>query len=113
MGRSHLVDVLSVLFGIGTWVVVNGFWVELPLLVQALPEGWKLPSYLTIIVQLANIAPVLYTVLHSLFPRTITDSRAIYFIIGLGLLANALLVFYWDTTGYVLGEMRSTALLGM
>ena len=49
--RVVLVDLLAVLFGISSWISINGLWVELPLLVQNLPEGWALPSYLSIIVQ--------------------------------------------------------------
>jgi len=50
-GRSPTVDVLAALFGVASWVAINGLWVELPLLVQALPEGWSLPSYLSVIIQ--------------------------------------------------------------
>ena len=49
--RVILVDLLAILFGISSWISINGLWVELPLLVQTLPEGWALPSYLSIIVQ--------------------------------------------------------------
>jgi riboflavin transporter 2 len=51
--RVILVDLLAVLFGISSWISINGLWVELPLLVQNLPEGWALPSYLSIIVQVS------------------------------------------------------------
>ncbi len=53
--RVPLVDMLSVMFGVGAWISINGLWVELPLLVQALPEGWSLPSFMSIIIQIANI----------------------------------------------------------
>jgi len=56
--RVILIDLLAVLFGISSWISINGLWVELPLLVQELPEGWALPSYLSIIVQVANIVKV-------------------------------------------------------
>lgn len=51
VGRRPLVDLLATVFGIGAWVAINGMWVELPLLVTYLPEGWNLPSYLSIIIQ--------------------------------------------------------------
>lgn len=59
--RVPLVDLLAIVFGIGAWISVNGLWVELPLLVQALPEGWSLPSYMSIVIQIANIGRDLYT----------------------------------------------------
>ena len=51
--RMVLVDLLAVLFGISSWISINGLWVELPMLVNELPEGWALPSYLSIIVQVS------------------------------------------------------------
>lgn len=53
--RVFAVDILAVFFGIGAWISVNGLWVELPLLVAELPEGWALPSYMSIVIQIANI----------------------------------------------------------
>ena len=49
--RVILVDLLAILFGISSWISINGLWVELPMLVSHLPEQWTLPSYLSIIVQ--------------------------------------------------------------
>lgn len=62
--RVFVVDLLAVLFGIGAWISVNGLWVELPLLVAGLPEGWALPSYMSIVIQIANIGITSYS--HSL-----------------------------------------------
>ena len=61
--RLLLLDLLVLLFGISSWVSINGLWVELPLLVDRLPESWNLASYLSITVQIANIGPLLYSVL--------------------------------------------------
>ena len=60
--RVIVIDILAILFGISSWICINGMWVELPVLVNSLPEGWNLPSYLSIIVQLANIGPISYSV---------------------------------------------------
>ena len=60
--RVPLVDMLSVMFGVGAWISINGLWVELPLLVQALPEGWSLPSFMSIVIQIANIGLNSFTV---------------------------------------------------
>ena len=51
---NALVYVLVILFGIASWVDINGLWVELPILVQNLPEGWDLPSYMAIIIQASH-----------------------------------------------------------
>lgn len=60
--RKILVDLFALLFGLGTWVGVNGIYVQLPLLVNAAPEGWNLSTYMVIVVQFANLGPILYTV---------------------------------------------------
>lgn len=37
--RSALVDILAMFFGVGTWIGINSTYVQLPLLVNVLPEG--------------------------------------------------------------------------
>jgi len=110
--RYFHVDILCVLFGIGTWLCVNGLWVELPLLVQSLPEKWTLPSYMAVIIQIANLGPISYTILNSFFPSIVTEKRSIYFVMGVGLAASVLLAQYWMEQVEVFGNPRSVALLG-
>lgn len=69
---------------LASWIDLNGIWVELPLLVQVLPEGWNLPSYLTIIIQCANIGPLIFTVAVRLAPHKVKDWPVIYLIITIG-----------------------------
>ena len=64
--RNIYVDILAILFGISSWISINGLWVELPLLVERLPEKWALASYLSIIVQCANIGPIFIGTLRTL-----------------------------------------------
>ena len=61
-----IVHFLVLMFGAGAWIAVNGVWVELPLIVSSAPEGWQLPSYLTVIAQVANVGPVLVTLMQVL-----------------------------------------------
>ena len=46
---------LLILFGLSSWIAINGLWMELPLLVNSLPEGWNLPAYLSIIIQVGYV----------------------------------------------------------
>ena len=112
MGRYLHVDILCVLFGIGTWLCVNGLWVELPLLVWHLPEGWALPAYLAVVIQVANLGPVSYTVLNKFFPRVVTEVRSIYGVMLVGFTAVVLLANFWREVGFVGGQQHSVALLG-
>lgn len=102
--------VLICLFGLGSWIAVNGLWVELPVLVRYAPEKWNLPSYLAVIVQLANVGPVIYALANHFAPRKVQEKSAILFIVTVGAVACVLLAFYWDETSYVGGEEHSTVL---
>lgn len=104
-----LVHVLACAFGLGSWVAVNGLWVELPLIVNALPEGWELPSFLTVIIQLANLGPLLVTLMHKLCPGRLNMRAVVYFILSIGIVSCILLVFFWDRTTIVGGAPHSTA----
>ncbi|KAF2366912.1 Solute carrier family 52 riboflavin transporter [Trinorchestia longiramus] len=106
---SLLVDALAVLFGVGAWVSVNGIWVELPLMVDSLPEGWALPSYLSVIIQIANIGPVSYSALQALRPTKIL-SPFIYSLLAVGCVSSFLLVLFWDETTIIGNAEHSTAL---
>ncbi|XP_028391865.1 solute carrier family 52, riboflavin transporter, member 3-B-like [Dendronephthya gigantea] len=104
---------LVVLFGVGSWVAVNGIWVELPVLVQHAPEAWKLPSIFAVVIQIANIGPILHTVFNAFFPGKVRDTIVIYVILVLGIIACALLGFLWQKTGFIAGNEYSVALIGL
>ncbi|XP_004612658.1 solute carrier family 52, riboflavin transporter, member 3 [Sorex araneus] len=106
-----LTHLLVCTFGTGSWVAINGLWVELPLLVAELPEGWLLPSYLAVVIQLANVAPLLITALHHFRPGCLSEVPVIFTVLGVGTVACALFAFLWRTTSWVLGARHSVALL--
>lgn len=107
---SLLTHVLACLFGLGSWVTICGIWVELPLLVPQLPEGWYLPSYLSILIQLANVGPLCVTLAHRLRPGKLNESALIYSIVSLGAVATFLMAFFWSQTVEVGGVHRSLPL---
>uniref|UniRef100_A0A672GF42 Riboflavin transporter n=1 Tax=Salarias fasciatus TaxID=181472 RepID=A0A672GF42_SALFA len=108
---SLLTHLLAVLFGMGSWVSINGLWVELPLIVPEIPEGWYLPSYLSVIIQMANVGPLFVTLMHRFRPGALNEAAVIYTIIGLGTVSTFLLGFFWKDTVVVAGAPRSVALL--
>ena len=109
--RAGLVDFLSVVFGIGAWISVNGLWVELPLLVQTLPEGWNLPSYMSIVIQIANVGPICYSILRFVAPNVAREAPSVYLLMVIGVLSSLLMALLWNVTGYVGGAEHSTGLL--
>ncbi|XP_030076528.1 riboflavin transporter 2 [Microcaecilia unicolor] len=105
------VHLLACLLGMGSWVAINGMWVELPLIVPDVPEGWHLPSYLTLLIQFANLGPLFVMLLHQFQPARLNETAIIYTIISIGVLACLLLAFFWRETTIVGGAPHSTALL--
>ncbi|KAK5862704.1 hypothetical protein PBY51_018073 [Eleginops maclovinus] len=108
---SLLTHVLACLFGMGSWVAINGMWVELPLVVPEIPEGWYLPSYLTVLIQMANIGPLFITLMHRFHPGVLDERPVIYCIVGLGIVATFLLAFFWRQTMAIGGSLHSVPLL--
>ncbi|XP_068180044.1 solute carrier family 52, riboflavin transporter, member 3-B [Antennarius striatus] len=108
---SLLTHVLVCLFGMGSWVAINGMWVELPLIVPEIPEGWYLPSYLTVLIQMANIGPLFITLMHRFRPGVLDERSVIYSIVGLGIVATFLLAFFWKHTVTMGETLHSVPLL--
>jgi riboflavin transporter 2 len=108
---AFLLHLLVCVFGMGSWVAINGLWVELPLLVAELPEGWYLPSYLTVVIQLANIGPLLVTLLHRFRPGCLSEVPVIFFILAVGTIACVLFAFLWNVTSWVMGSQHSIAFI--
>uniref|UniRef100_A0A8C0H9G8 Riboflavin transporter n=1 Tax=Chelonoidis abingdonii TaxID=106734 RepID=A0A8C0H9G8_CHEAB len=71
-----VVHILACLLGTGSWVAINGMWVELPLIVPRVPEGWYLPSYLTVLIQFANVGPLFVTLVHHFHPGRLSECCA-------------------------------------
>ena len=107
--RNLLLDVCAATFGIASWISINGIWVELPLMVSILPEQWALASYLSVIVQVANLGPISYSVIKWKWP-SLPKSLVIYPVLLVGILASIFLAMFWDRTTYISGKETSTAL---
>lgn len=107
------VYVMVMLFAMSTWTAIVGVWVEMPLLVDALPEAWSLPSHLTIIIQCSNLGPALYALAQKMKssskkkkdPVQFSSSRVvdtevvtIFIILVMATLAMMIKAFIWMKT---------------
>nr|XP_006818344.1 PREDICTED: solute carrier family 52, riboflavin transporter, member 3-like [Saccoglossus kowalevskii] len=108
--RLYFVQVCVCLFGMASWLDINGVWVQLPLMVNVLPEGWALASYLVLVIQIANIGPLTFSIVNK-FTKKRIEIPTNYLIISIGMVACFLLAPLWDETTYVNGEEHSMALL--
>ncbi|XP_040117452.1 solute carrier family 52, riboflavin transporter, member 2 isoform X3 [Oryx dammah] len=94
LGRLVLTHLLVALFGMGSWAAVNGIWVELPVVVKNLPEGWSLPSYLCVLVALGNLGLLVVTVWRRLAPGK-GERVPIQVVQALSVVGTALLAPLW------------------
>lgn len=118
------VFLLVMLFSMSTWIDVVGIWVEIPLLVNALPEGWGLPAFLTIIIQCANIGPATYALVYKFRSKSPSKNTFVkiqrsfvgcdvlvsFVIIVVAALSVFLMCFFWSYTVIVAGAPHSVPL---
>ncbi|CAF90080.1 unnamed protein product, partial [Tetraodon nigroviridis] len=98
---------LVALFGMGSWISVNSLWVELPVVVNILPEGWNLPAYLSMLIAFGNLGPIAVTITHHCAPGRLNERLIIYCIQALAVVASIFLALFWSHTVSVAGTERS------
>ncbi|KAM9420145.1 solute carrier family 52, riboflavin transporter, member 2 [Salvelinus alpinus] len=103
--------VLVALFGMGSWISVNGLWVELPVVVRILPEEWNLPVYLSVLIAFGNIGPIAVTITHHCAPGQLNERLVIHSIQVLAVVASIFLAIFWSQVATVAGEVRSVPYL--
>ncbi|CAF1392465.1 unnamed protein product [Adineta steineri] len=107
------VSTLVILFVVGSWLNLSGVWIEFPLIVDQLPEGWGLPARMGLISNLANIGVVIVA-----FIRRFSHGRVTYevpvniFILTTGTVVLIILAFVWHKTTMINGSEHSTYLMG-
>ncbi|XP_014482594.1 PREDICTED: solute carrier family 52, riboflavin transporter, member 3-A [Dinoponera quadriceps] len=110
--RRLLVDFLALMFGLGAWIGVNGVYVQLPLIVHTAPEGWTLPAHMVMLVQIANLGPILYT-LYIKYSAWVCDRYIIYALLAAASCSTVILSFLHGKTSVIFGNEHSTALLSL
>ncbi|XP_074542163.1 solute carrier family 52, riboflavin transporter, member 2 [Halichoeres trimaculatus] len=102
---------LIALFAMGSWISVNSLWVELPVVVSVLPEGWNLPAYLSVLIAFGNLGPIAVTITHHCAPGCLNERLIIHCIQLLAVAASALMAVFWSYTVTIAGEERSLLFL--
>ncbi|CAF1530482.1 unnamed protein product [Adineta ricciae] len=110
--RKIIGHVLFLLFGIGTWLNLNGIWIELPLLIPRLSEGWGLSPQLGMASNIANIGPVIIALIrHIIGESSAYEVPSICVIYIVGITVPIILSFTWFKQVYIFGTNRSLYLL--
>lgn len=102
---------LMALFAMGSWISVNSLWVELPVVVNVLPEGWNLPAYLSVLIAFGNLGPIAVTITHHCAPGRLNERVVIHCIQVLAVVTAAFLAIFWSHTVTVAGQERSIPFL--
>lgn len=107
------VYVLVAIFGLGTWTNLAGVWIELPIIVPILPESWQLPAKLSLLINLANIFPILIVFASFIFRlNTAPFEVPVNFILLTTSITFAIgYAFLWDKTAYLFGMEQSIFLM--
>lgn len=108
---SAVTHVLMALFAMGSWISVNSLWVELPVIVNVLPEGWNLPAYLSVLIAFGNLGPIAVTITHHCAPGRLNERLAIHGIQVLAVVTSAFLAIFWSHTVTIGGTERSLPFL--
>ncbi|RNA09134.1 riboflavin transporter 2-like [Brachionus plicatilis] len=110
---NWFVFVLVVIFSWGGWIEIFGIWAELPLIVNSLPEGWRLPSILTGATQIGQIGSLAYLLLNQIVPKHFSLKRIIFVKLITTTVSTLILSFVWKKTYFIFGEERSVGLLSL
>lgn len=102
---------LMALFAMGSWISVNSLWVELPVVVNVLPEGWNLPAYLSVLIAFGNLGPIAVTIIHHCAPGRLNERLVIHCIQVLAIITAAFLAIFWSHKVTVAGQERSVPFL--
>lgn len=105
--RNLLVDLFVILFGISGWLGITAVFLQLPLIVDKAPEGWKLPSYIAILVQFGNVANFIYILYEKYSPVKVKDGHMIYAMLISGCVASFGLIFLYQQTADIGGAAHS------
>ena len=122
--RSKLRDVsfitygLFCVFGLGSWVAINGVWAELPVLALALPECYGLAAILSVIIQLANVGPLVLTIAKLIWRKLGWNQLHLEIVsvgglVMIGLTSTIFLSLFWFRVDTIAGQQHSVALIAL
>ena len=86
---------LFVVFGMGSWLTINGIYSELPAIVSQVPEGWAISTQLGVAIQAANLGPIILYLARRRWPQ-MRVRAAITTVLITGAVSMTALAFLWN-----------------
>lgn len=96
--RKTIVELIVLLFGIGSWFGVTTIFSQMPKISASAPEEWLLPFYLSITVQCGNAISLFYVYVRKSSARQLNDAHAICMLMAVGCLAAICMPFMYEIT---------------
>ena len=110
-GTPLLFGLLFWFVGLSSWLTITSLFNELSLMVTALPEKYQLFSYLALIIQLANVVPLIYTVcIPRAYKTRIFIEYAGYIVILFSFVSMVLMAFCYSDTMLIFHQQHSVML---
>lgn len=94
--RWWLMWVIFISIGATPWMLANGLFTQLPILIKVVPEGNKIASQLSLVIQIANVAPLLFMFYTRI--RNPKNSTWVFCIVLSSFFASLCLAFFWNHT---------------
>ena len=110
---------LIALYSISSWIDVVGLRVEVPFMINYVPEGWTFPSYISLTTQLANIGPLIYSIISKVQSGKTKatnnpgkrDIVLSFIIISIEIVSMFLISLFWNHPTSVYGKKHSVVLM--
>lgn len=108
-----IVYLLITVFGLGTWTNISGLWVELPIIVPLLPESWHLPAKLSLIINSANVFPIMIVFASIIFKLNTArfEIPVNFILLCVSITFSFAFALLWDKTDYLFGTKQSIFLM--
>ena len=96
---------------LSAWIDLSAVFVELPIMLPLTPEGWALPSQVSLCICAANIGPLLLLLIRWRQGKRFSEIPYIYLIISIGIISCCFVALFWQRTVVLFGAERSVYLL--
>lgn len=108
-----IVYLLVAFFGLGTWTNLSGVWIELPIIVPILPESWQLPAKLTLLINSANIFPIVIVFASFIFRLNTApfEVPVNFVLLCISITVAIAFALLWDKKAYLFGTEQSIYLM--
>ena len=100
-----------IIVGASSWITINGLYSELGLMVDSIPESWAIGTYLTFIIQLANIAVICYSFIPNHYKTHKFIAVTTYIILFVSFISMISMAFTWKHTISIFNAQHSIPLL--